>query len=56
MASIDMIKEEGEPANFLETGGGITKELMANALRLVLKKPDKLLEKYFLETGFNLNE
>jgi len=38
MASIDMIKSHGEPANFLETGGGITKELMADALRLVLKK------------------
>ncbi len=39
MASIDMIKSQGEPANFLETGGGITKKLMADALRLVLKKP-----------------
>ena len=39
MASIDMIKSQGKPANFLETGGGITKELMAGALRLVLKKP-----------------
>ena len=39
MASIDMIKSQGEPANFLETGGGITKELMADALYLVLKKP-----------------
>ena len=38
MASIDMIKSQGEPANFLETGGGITRELMADALRLVLKK------------------
>ena len=40
MASIDMIKSQGEPANFLETGGGITQELMNRALRLVLKKPD----------------
>jgi len=40
MASIDMIKLQGEPANFLETGGGITQELMNQALRLVLKKPD----------------
>lgn len=38
MASIDMIRTQGEPANFLETGGGITEELMANASRLVLKK------------------
>ncbi|MFQ6042846.1 MAG: succinate--CoA ligase subunit beta [Candidatus Poribacteria bacterium] len=39
MASIDMIKSRGEPANFLETGGGITQGLMKKALRLVLKKP-----------------
>ena len=38
MASIDMIKSQGEPANFLETGGGITQQLMNRALRLVLKK------------------
>ena len=38
MASIDMIRTQGEPANFLETGGDIIEELMANASRLVLKK------------------
>jgi len=38
MASMDMIRKEAEPANFLETGGGMTKELMAGALRIVLKK------------------
>lgn len=38
MATMDMIREEAEPANFLETGGGMTKELMAGALRIVLKK------------------
>ena len=40
MASIDMIRARAEPANFLETGGGITAELMAGALRVVLKKPN----------------
>jgi succinyl-CoA synthetase beta subunit len=39
MASVDLISRWGRPANFLETGGGITAELMAGALRLVLKKP-----------------
>ena len=38
MASMDMIRKEAEPANFLETGGGMTKELMAGALRVVMKK------------------
>jgi len=35
---MDMIRKEAEPANFLETGGVMTKELMAGALRIVLKK------------------
>ncbi len=39
MATIDCISRWGRPANFLETGGGITAELMARAMRLVLKKP-----------------
>ncbi|MFQ6066118.1 MAG: ADP-forming succinate--CoA ligase subunit beta [bacterium] len=38
MATMDMIRKEAEPANFLETGGGMTKELMASALRVVMKK------------------
>ncbi|MFQ5834446.1 MAG: ADP-forming succinate--CoA ligase subunit beta [bacterium] len=38
MATMDMIRKEAEPANFLETGGGMTKELMAGALRVVMKK------------------
>ena len=38
MATMDMIRKEGKPANFLETGGGMTKELMAGALRVVMKK------------------
>jgi succinyl-CoA synthetase beta subunit len=39
MATIDLIGQLGRPANFLETGGGMSEELMAGALRLVLKKP-----------------
>ena len=39
MATIDLIGQWGNPANFLETGGGITEKLMAGAMRLVLKKP-----------------
>ncbi len=39
MASIDCISRWGHPANFLETGGGITAELMAQAMRLILKTP-----------------
>jgi len=39
MATIDLIGKWGRPANFLETGGGITADLMAKAMRLVLKKP-----------------
>lgn len=39
MSSIDIISRWGRPANFLETGGGITADLMAGALRLVMKKP-----------------
>ncbi|MEA1964095.1 MAG: ADP-forming succinate--CoA ligase subunit beta [Candidatus Aerophobetes bacterium] len=38
MATMDMIRKEATPANFLETGGGMTKELMAGALRVIMKK------------------
>jgi len=38
MATMDMIRKEARPANFLETGGGMTRELMAGALRVVMKK------------------
>ncbi|MDH5266077.1 MAG: ADP-forming succinate--CoA ligase subunit beta [Candidatus Bathyarchaeota archaeon] len=38
MATIDLITDfGGKPANFLETGGGITEELMTKAVELVLK-------------------
>ena len=36
MATMDLIAENARPANFLETGGGITRELMARAMRRVL--------------------
>ncbi len=38
MTTMDLLKEAGhEPANFLETGGGITEELLYKAFRLVCK-------------------
>ena len=38
MATMDLLEEKGfPPANFLETGGGITEELMYNAFNLVCK-------------------
>ena len=39
MATVDLISKRSRPANFLETGGGITEKQMADVLRLVLKKP-----------------
>jgi succinyl-CoA synthetase beta subunit len=38
MTTIDLIKDfGGEPANFLETGGGITEQLMEGAVELMLR-------------------
>jgi len=40
MASLDILKQfDGEPANFLDVGGGATAENMAKALDIVMKKP-----------------
>lgn len=40
MCTMDLIKKSGfEPANFLETGGGITRELMRRSVNLVAKHP-----------------
>lgn len=39
MATVDIVAQRLRPANFLETGGGITEELMYNAMDLVLAKP-----------------
>ncbi|MFO7996409.1 MAG: succinate--CoA ligase subunit beta [Dehalococcoidia bacterium] len=38
MASMDIIKQRMRPANFLETGGGITEELLYNVMDLVMRK------------------
>lgn len=39
MATMDLIADRARPANFLETGGGITRELLAEAMRIVLARP-----------------
>jgi succinyl-CoA synthetase beta subunit len=38
MATMDVIGERLRPANFLETGGGITEELMYNCMELIMMK------------------
>ncbi|MFH1569093.1 MAG: ATP-grasp domain-containing protein [Gemmatimonadota bacterium] len=38
MATMDLISERARPANFLETGGGITRQLMRAALERVLRQ------------------
>jgi succinyl-CoA synthetase beta subunit len=38
MASIDMIGEKMKPANFLETGGGITEQLLYKCMDLIMMK------------------
>jgi succinyl-CoA synthetase beta subunit len=39
MATMDVVGQRLRPANFLETGGGITEELMYKVTDLVLQKP-----------------
>jgi succinyl-CoA synthetase beta subunit len=39
MATMDVVGRRLKPANFLETGGGITEELMYKTTALVLEKP-----------------
>lgn len=39
MATMDIVGDRLRPANFLETGGGITEELMHKVTHLVLDKP-----------------
>jgi succinyl-CoA synthetase beta subunit len=39
MASVDIINRKMRAANFLETGGGISEELLYNVMGLVLQKP-----------------
>ncbi len=40
MASMDIIGQKMRPANFLETGGGITADLMYRCMELIMMKPD----------------
>ena len=41
MATLDVLKEcGGEPANFLDVGGGATREKVAEAFRIILQDPD----------------
>jgi len=41
MATMDIIKlSGGQPANFLDVGGGATKERVAEALKIILSDPD----------------
>jgi succinyl-CoA synthetase beta subunit len=40
MASMDIIGQKMKPANFLETGGGITADLLYRCMQLVIMKPD----------------
>ncbi len=40
MASMDIIGEKMKPANFLETGGGITADLLYKCMQLVMMKPE----------------
>lgn len=40
MASMDIIGQKMQPANFLETGGGITADLLYRCMELIMMKPD----------------
>jgi succinyl-CoA synthetase beta subunit len=40
MASMDIIGQKMKPANFLETGGGITADLLYKCMDLLMMKPD----------------
>jgi succinyl-CoA synthetase beta subunit len=54
MATIDLIREAGcRSADFLETGGGITEQLMADALELLLR--DKRLRAVFINLYGGIN-
>lgn len=39
MASMDIIGDRMKPANFMETGGGITEELLYRCMKLIMMKP-----------------
>ena len=41
MATMDLIKlHGGEPANFLDVGGGATRERVTTAFKLILHEPE----------------
>jgi succinyl-CoA synthetase beta subunit len=40
MASMDIIAQKMKPANFMETGGGITADLLYRCMELIMMKPD----------------
>ncbi len=40
MVSMDIIGKKMKPANFLETGGGITADLLYKCMELIMMKPD----------------
>jgi succinyl-CoA synthetase beta subunit len=39
MATMDVIGQRFQPANFLETGGAVTEELLYQVMELVMQKP-----------------
>ena len=43
MASMDIIGSRLKPANFLETGGGITADLLYKCMELIMMKPLKAI-------------
>jgi len=54
MATADLVKDfGGRPANFLETGGGITEELMDRAVELVLR--DERIRALFINLYGGIN-
>jgi len=54
MATVDLIEDfGGKPANFLETGGGITEDLMAKAVELILR--DKRLKALLINLYGGIN-
>jgi succinyl-CoA synthetase beta subunit len=53
MATMDIVGRKYRPANFLETGGGISEELLYNVMELVLQK--KGLRAVFLNLLAGIN-
>jgi succinyl-CoA synthetase beta subunit len=53
MASMDIIGERMKPANFLETGGGITDDLLYKCMDLIMMKP--VLKAIFINVYGGIN-